>query len=76
MHIYGVFGNAKVAGNLTYAHKMMADPSLRHITYFSKTKRGESYKSVVCAIEGAHQNIIGLLCVNFYLTAPPVRSEK
>ncbi len=55
---------------LTYAHKMMADPSLRHITYFSKTKRGESYKSVVCAIEGAHQNIIGLLCVNFYMTAP------
>lgn len=55
---------------LSYAHKMMADPSLRHITYFSKTKHGEAFKAAVCAIEGEHRNIIGLLCVHFYLTAP------
>lgn len=55
---------------LAYAHKMMTDPSLRHVTYFAKTKRGEAFKAVICAIEGEHQNIIGLLCVHFYLTAP------
>lgn len=54
---------------LSYAHKMMEDPSLRHVTYFSKTKRGETFKAMICAIEGERHNIIGLLCVHFYLTA-------
>lgn len=49
---------------------MMADPSLRHITYFSKTEHGEAFKAAVCAIGGEHRNIIGPLCVYFYLTAP------
>lgn len=55
---------------LAYAHKMMEEPSLRHVTYFAKTKQGESYKAMICAIEGERRNIIGLLCVHFYLTAP------
>ncbi len=55
---------------LTFLNKMMADPNLRHITYFAKNKRGETFKASITAILGEKKNIIGLFCINFYLTTP------
>ena len=37
---------------LTFVNKMMANPSLRHVTYFAKNKRGEAFKASISAIEG------------------------
>ena len=54
---------------LSFVNKMLASPSLRHVTYFAKNKRGEAFKASISAIEGEKGNIIGLFCINFYLTA-------
>lgn len=40
------------------------------ITYFSRNKKGEPLKSATIAIQGEHDRIIGLLCINFYLNTP------
>lgn len=53
---------------LSFANKMMADPSLSHVTYFAKNKRGETFKASISAIKGEKGNIIGLFCINYYLT--------
>ena len=53
---------------LSFVNKMLANPSLRHITYFAKNKRGEAFKASISAIEGEKGNIIGLFCINYYLT--------
>ena len=53
---------------LSFVNKMMANPSMRHVTYFAKNKRGEAFKASISAIEGENGNIIGLFCINFYLT--------
>ena len=54
---------------LSFVNKMLANPGLRHVTYFAKNKRGEAFKASISAIEGENSNIIGLFCINFYLTA-------
>lgn len=54
---------------LSFANKMVADPSLTHITYFAKNKRGETFKASISAIKGEKGNLIGLFCINFYLSA-------
>lgn len=53
---------------LSFVNKMLANPSLRHLTYFAKNKRGDTFKASISAIEGEKGNIIGLFCVNFYLS--------
>lgn len=52
---------------LSFVNRMMADPTLRHITYFAKNKRGESFKAFISAITGENNRLIGLFCINFYL---------
>ena len=54
---------------LSFVNKMMANPGMRHVTYFAKNKRGDTFKASISAIEGENGNIIGLFCINFYLTA-------
>lgn len=54
---------------LSFVNKMLANPGLRHVTYFAKNKRGDAFKASISAIEGEKGNIIGLFCINFYLTA-------
>ncbi len=54
---------------LSFANKMMADPTFTHVTYFAKNKRGETFKAAISAIKGEKGNVIGLFCINFYLTA-------
>ena len=54
---------------LSFVNKMLANPGLRHVTYFAKNKRGEAFKASISAIEGEKGNIIGLFCINYYLTA-------
>ena len=54
---------------LSFVNKMVADPSLNHVTYFAKNKRGETFKASISAIKGEKGNIIGLFCINFYLSA-------
>ncbi len=53
---------------LSFLNKMLADPSLRHVTYFAKNRRGETFKASTTAILGEHQRIIGLFCINYYLS--------
>jgi len=53
---------------LSFVNKMIANPALRHVTYFAKDKRGETFKASISAIEGENGNIIGLFCINYYLT--------
>lgn len=53
---------------LSFVNKMLANPAMRHVTYFAKSKRGEAFKASISAIEGEKGNIIGLFCINFYLT--------
>lgn len=55
---------------LSYLNKMIANENLRHITYFAKNKRGETFKASTSAILGEHNRIIGLFCINFYLNIP------
>lgn len=52
---------------LSFLNQMLADPSLRHINYFAKNKRGETFKAFTSAILGENNHIIGLFCINFYL---------
>ena len=39
-------------------------------TYFAKNNKGEPMKSTTIPIRGENGNIIGLLCMNFYLNTP------
>ena len=54
---------------LSFVNKMLANPALRHVAYFAKNKRGDTFKASISAIEGEKGNIIGLFCINFYLSA-------
>lgn len=55
---------------LTFLNKMLADRNLRHVTYFAKNKRRETFKALISAIVGENDRIIGLFCLNFYLMTP------
>ncbi len=55
---------------LSFLNRMMAEPNLNHLYYFAKNKRGETFKSSISAIMGDKGNIIGLLCINMYLSSP------
>lgn len=52
---------------LSYVQRMRKDDTLRHVTYFAKNKRGETFKAFTSAILGENGRIIGLFCINFYL---------
>ncbi len=53
---------------LSLVHRMIEDDSLRHISYFAKNKRGETFKAFTAAILGENKRIIGLFCINLYLS--------
>jgi predicted transcriptional regulator YheO len=42
----------------------------RHISYFVVDKRGEKLKSTTIAVVGENDRVVGLLCINFYLSTP------
>ncbi len=70
-HLSGRHTGAPISEvTLSFVNKMLATPSMRHITYFAKNKRGDTFKASITAIEGEKRNIIGLFCVNYYLTVP------
>ena len=41
--------------------------NIQGITYFSNNSKGEPLKSATIPIEGEHNRIIGLICINFYM---------
>lgn len=55
---------------LSFLNRMLADPNLKHLSYFAKDKRGETFKASITAIYGEKGNIIGLFCLNVYLATP------
>ncbi|MDO4530792.1 MAG: PAS domain-containing protein [Bacillota bacterium] len=69
-HLSGRHTGAPISEvTLSFVNKMLATPTLRHVTYFAKNKRGDAFKASISAIEGEKGNIIGLFCINYYLTA-------
>ena len=51
--------------------KNMSEPGApKHMTYFNKTPKCEPLKSCSIAITGEKGNIIGLMCLNFYVNTP------
>lgn len=55
---------------LSFLTRMMTEPDLKHLYYFAKNKRGETFKASMSAICGEKGNIIGLFCLNLYLANP------
>ncbi|WMI80126.1 helix-turn-helix transcriptional regulator [Anaerotignum sp. MB30-C6] len=55
---------------LSFLNRMMAEPNFKHLHYFAKNKRGENFKASISAIVGESGNIIGLFCLNMYLSSP------
>ena len=43
-----------------------------YLVYFARNKEGEPLKSMTAAIRGEQGNVIGLLCINFYMRTPLV----
>ncbi len=41
-----------------------------YISYFATNKNGEPLKSTTIAIRGENSKIIGLICINFYMSTP------
>ena len=41
-----------------------------YLVYFAQNKEGEPLKSTTATIRGAKGNVIGLLCINFYMKTP------
>jgi len=41
-----------------------------HVSYFTKSKKGETLKSTTIAIKGEGGRVIGLMCINFYVDTP------
>lgn len=74
MHIINGYHSGRQKGapiseiTLSFLNKMLANPTLRHVTYFAKNKRGETFKASTSAIIGSENRIIGLFCINFYMT--------
>ncbi|MCQ4935915.1 MULTISPECIES: helix-turn-helix transcriptional regulator [Anaerotignum] len=70
-HLSGRQAGASISEvTLSFLNRMMAEPNLDHLYYFAKNKRGETFKSSISAIMGEKGNIIGLLCINMYLSSP------
>lgn len=70
-HLSGRQAGASISEvTLSFLNRMMAEPGLNHLYYFAKNKRGETFKSSISAIMGDKGNIIGLLCINMYLSSP------
>jgi predicted transcriptional regulator YheO len=55
---------------LTMLAELEAKGDTDHISYATKTSRGDPLHSTTIAIRGDKQRIIGLLCINFYLNTP------
>ena len=76
MHIVNGHLSGRQAGaaisevTLSFLNRMIEEPDLKHLYYFAKNKRGETFKSSISAIMGEKGNIIGLLCINMYLSSP------
>jgi predicted transcriptional regulator YheO len=50
--------------------KITDDGRPGYISYIAKNKKGEPLKSTTINIKGVEGNIIGLLCINFYMNTP------
>ncbi|WP_317855655.1 helix-turn-helix transcriptional regulator [Chakrabartyella piscis] len=55
---------------LSFLNRMISEPDLHHLYYFAKNNNGESFKASMCAIYGENKNIIGLFCMNLYMSTP------
>ncbi len=63
-------GSPITDATLAILNRMLDDPSLRHVTYFTQNARGEHVKASTSAIYGENYRIIGLFCINFFLSTP------
>jgi len=55
---------------LTMVKNMSEPGAAKYMTYFNKTSKCEPLKSCSIAITGEKGNVIGLLCLNFYVNTP------
>ncbi|HIW48036.1 MAG TPA: PAS domain-containing protein [Firmicutes bacterium] len=55
---------------LTMAKNINESEDKKYMAYFNKTSKGEPLKSTSIAIMGEKGVVIGLLCINFYMTTP------
>lgn len=55
---------------LSFLNRMISEPDLHHLYYFAKNNNGETFKASMCAIYGENKTIIGLFCMNLYLSTP------
>ncbi|MGL4790338.1 MAG: helix-turn-helix transcriptional regulator [Anaerotignaceae bacterium] len=55
---------------LTMTRTINENTEKKYLSYFNKTAKGEPLKSTSIAIMGEKSNVIGLLCINFYINTP------
>lgn len=55
---------------LSLLRNIKENDDAKHFTYFNKTMKGEPLKSTSIAIIGERGNVIGMLCINFYMDTP------
>jgi len=55
---------------LTMARNINEIGQKKYLAYFNKTAKGEPLKSTSIAINGEKGNVIGLFCINFYMSTP------
>lgn len=55
---------------LSMARSINESGQKKYLSYFNKTAKGEPLKSTSIAITGEKGNVIGLLCMNFYMSTP------
>lgn len=55
---------------LSMLQRMRSQGEATHISYFTNNKKGEPLKACTIAIKGESEQVIGLLCINFYLNTP------
>lgn len=55
---------------LSMLHNINEKNHENYFTYFNKTAKGEPLKSTSIFIHGEKGNIIGMLCINFYMNTP------
>ena len=55
---------------LSMARSINESGQKKYLSYFNKTPKGQPLKSTSIAIPGEKGNVIGLLCINFYMGTP------
>ena len=63
-------GSPITDATLAILQRMLAEPGLNYVTYFTKNRKGEQVKASTSAIFGENHRIIGLFCINFFLSTP------